>query len=163
MTSNSTQTHPVRSAEVGTFVAMSWSRPTPQGAIPYILAFSLGDGTDGPQGSSAAVEQLMHNCQLSPDDGLIDGSSRPSMPVGLLVVDGSVVLSMPQINTPIVPSSQWLTDVAERGYACLLITTRTWPGGELTDTDKLAAFANDEETLKLSAKVLLPARSLRDR
>ncbi|MFF3350404.1 DUF5949 family protein [Streptomyces sp. NPDC002779] len=163
MTSNSTQTHPVRSAEVGTFVAMSWSRETPQGAIPYILAFSLGDGDGGPESSAAAVEQLIHNCQLTPDDGLIDGSLRPSMPISLLVVDGSVVLSMPQINAPIVPSNQWLADVAERGYACLLITTRTWPGGELNDTDALAAFANDEETLKLSAKVVLPARKLRDR
>ncbi|MEV6963198.1 DUF5949 family protein [Streptomyces sp. NPDC051207] len=162
MTSNSTQTHPVRSAEVGSFVAMSWSRETPQGAIPYILVFSLGDGTSGPEGSATAVEQLIHNCQLSTDDGLIDGSLRPSMPISLLVVDGSVVLTMPQINTPIIPSNQWLTDVTERGYACLLITTRTWPGGELTDTDALAAFANHEETLKHSAKIVLPTRKLRD-
>ncbi|MGW7265887.1 DUF5949 family protein [Streptomyces sp. NPDC054842] len=163
MTSNSTETRPVRSAEVGTFVAMSWSRETPQGAIPYVLAFSLGDGENGPEGSSAAVEQLMHNCGLSVDEGLVDGSSRPSMPVRLLVVDGSVVLSMPQINAQIVPSDQWLAVVAERGYACLILTTRTWPGGELTDNDALAAFANDEETLKLSANVVLPARKLRDR
>jgi hypothetical protein len=142
---------------------MSWSRETPQGAIPYILAFSLGDGDNGPEGSAAAVEQLMQNCQLSTEEGLVDGSSRPSLPISLLVVDGSVVLTMPQINAQIVPSNQWLADVAERGYACLLLTTRTWPGGELTDSDALAAFANDEETLKLSAKVVLPARRLRDR
>ncbi|MFI9152610.1 DUF5949 family protein [Streptomyces sp. NPDC053367] len=163
MTSNSTQTQSVRSAEVGTFVAMSWSRETPQGAIPYVLAFSLGDGDNGPEGSAAAVEQLMRNCQLSTEEGLVDGSSRPSLPISLLVVDGSVVLTMPQINAQIVPSNKWLADVAERGYACLLLTTRTWPGGELTDNDALAAFANDEETLKLSAKVVLPARKLRDR
>jgi hypothetical protein len=153
----------VRSAEVGTFVAMSWSRETPQGAIPYVLAFSLGDGENGPEGSAAAVEQLMHNCGLSIDEGLVDGSSRPRMPVSLLVVDGSVVLSMPQINAQIVPSDQWLAAVAERGYACLILTARTWPGGELTDNDALAAFANDEETLKRSANVVLPARKLRAR
>ncbi|MEU1039857.1 DUF5949 family protein [Streptomyces sp. NPDC005551] len=163
MTSNSTETRPVRSAELGTLVAMSWSRDTPQGAVPYVLAFSLGDGENGPEGSSAAVEQLMHNAGLSMDEGLVDASARPSLPVGLLVVEGSAVLTMPQINAQIVPSAAWLAAIAERGCACLVLTTRPWPGGELDDNDALAAFANDEETLKSSATVVLPARKLRDR
>ncbi|MFF3485639.1 DUF5949 family protein [Streptomyces sp. NPDC002701] len=163
MTSNSTEARPVRSAELGTLVAMSWSRETPQGNVPYILACSLGDGEQGPEGSSASVAQLLHNAGLSTEEGLVDASTRPALPISLLVVDGSIVLTMPQINAQIVPSAEWLKAVAERGCACLVLTTRPWPGGDLDDNEALAAFANDEETLKAAATVALPARKLRDR
>ncbi len=153
----------MRSAELGTLVAVSWSRETPQGSVPYILACSLGDGERGPDGSSASVAQLLHNCGLSTEEGLVDASARPALPISLLVVDGSIVLTMPQINAQLVPSGPWLDAVAERGCACLVITTRPWPGGDLDDNEALAAFANDEETLRAAAVVALPARSLRDR
>ncbi len=153
----------MRSAELGTLVAMSWSRPTPQGHVPYILACSLGDGEQGPEGSSASVAQLVQNCGLSTEEGLVDASTRPALPISLLVVDSSIVLTMPQINAQIVPSAQWIESVAERGCACLVLTTRPWPGGDLDDKEAIAAFANDEETLAAAAVVALPARRLRDR
>ena len=153
----------MRSAELGTLVAMSWSRRTPQGSVPYILACSLGDGERGPEGSSASVAQLLHNAGLSVEEGLVDASARPALPISLLVVEGSIVLTMPQVNAQIIPSAEWLDAVAERGCACLVLTTRPWPGGDLSDNETLAAFANDEETLRAAAAVALPARRLRDR
>ncbi|MFE1163781.1 DUF5949 family protein, partial [Streptomyces sp. NPDC058829] len=47
MTSISTDTRPLRTADLGTLVIMSWSRETPDGDVPFLLACSLGDGEAG--------------------------------------------------------------------------------------------------------------------
>lgn len=161
MTSISPDTRPLRTADLGTLVIMSWSRETPDGDVPFLLACSLGDGEGGPEATPVAVERLLRHSRLSVGDGVLDATRLPSLPIGLLVVPGAAALTMPGINAQFVPTPQWRTAVDERGYACLIFATRPWPGGEPGDAKAVAAFANHEDTLASAAQVVLPVRSLR--
>lgn len=164
MTSTSSETRPFRAADLGTLVVMAWSGAAPDGDMPYLLAYSLGDGASGPEASSAAVEQLLLSLGLPLGDELVDAAGRPSLPLSLLVEAGRAVVNMPHLNAQCLPPPEWLAAVGQRGYAYLVFTTRPWPAaepGKPVDPETLAAFAGAAETLHAAAHVLLPARSLR--
>jgi hypothetical protein len=161
VTSIPTEPRPLRTADLGTLVIMSWSRETPDGDVPFLLACSLGDGEGGPEASPAAVEALLSRSGLSVGDGVLEATRLPNLPVSLLVVPGAAALTMPGVNAQFVPTPQWRKAVDERGYACLIFTTRVWAGGEPGDGEAVAAFANDASTLASAAQVVLPVRSLR--
>ncbi|KUN72772.1 hypothetical protein AQJ46_10195 [Streptomyces canus] len=164
MTTTSSETHPLRSADPGTLVIMAWSGEAPDGHdMPYLLACSLGDAPDGPEAATAAVEKLLNDNGLPVGGDLVDGNVRPSLPVTLLVVAGHAVVTMPRLNAKCPVRPQWLAAVAKRGYAYFVFTTRPWPeaSGQSVTPDELAAFAGSDETLKAAAHIVLPARSLR--
>ncbi|MFI8193763.1 DUF5949 family protein [Streptomyces sp. NPDC085946] len=154
-------TQPFSTADLGTFLLMSWLRENPQGDVPCLLACCLGNGAGGPAGSSAAVGQLLRSAGLAVGGDIVDGTRRPGTAMSLLVVPGSAMLTMPRFTTQFVPPAGWLETVAARGFAYLLMTTRPWPDAEPGDPGTLVSFVADEETRKAAAQVLLPARSLR--
>ncbi|MGW2488722.1 DUF5949 family protein [Streptomyces sp. NPDC001606] len=162
MTSSSTETRP---ADLGTLVVLAWSGEAPDGSdMPYLLAYSLGDAEGGPEVTAAAVEQLLTGNGLPVGGELVDGTSRPSLPVSLLVEAGQAVVRMPQLVAQADAPPEWLAAVAERGYAYLVFTTRAWPEGRPgrpVEAADLAAFAGAEETLNAAAHIVLPATSLR--
>ncbi|MEG8275204.1 DUF5949 family protein [Streptomyces sp. AHA2] len=162
MTSISPETQSVSTDDLGSLVLQSWPGPTPGGNVPYLLACSLGDGPGGPQATSKAVEQLLTGAGLPPGEGLVHATQRPGLPVSLLVVPGSAVLTVQNLRAQFVPPENWLQAVAELGFAYLIFATRPWPAGtEPGDVRTLAAFTSDEETMTSSSHVVLPARSLR--
>ncbi|WP_399881173.1 DUF5949 family protein [Streptomyces sp. BBFR51] len=162
MTSISTDPRPLRTADLGTLVIMSWSRETPDGDVPFLLACSLGDGEGGPEATPAAVEGLLSRAGLAVGGGgVLDAGVLPALPVGLLVVPGAAALTMPGVNAQFVPTPQWRAAVDARGYACLIFATRPWSGGEPGDPEAVAAFANHADTLSSAAQLVLPVRSLR--
>jgi hypothetical protein len=125
---------------LGSLVVLSWrGTPSPAGDVPYLLACSLGDGTNGPEATSKAIEQVLTGTGLPPGDDLVHATQRPSVPVGLLVVPGSAVLTVQHLKSRFVPPETWLKAVGELGYA----------------------FTSDEDVLASAAHVVLPARSLR--
>ncbi|WP_324789503.1 DUF5949 family protein [Streptomyces sp. H51] len=157
MTTPPRATPSLRTSDLGKIVVMAWNRPTERGTLPYLLACSLGDR----EHSSAAVEQLLLSTGLTVGGDVVDATRRSDLPVSLLVVPGSAVFTMPHITAQFVPPEGWLAAAEEQGIACLVFTTRPWAGGDPGDYGALAAFANDEETLKSSARVVVPARGLR--
>ncbi|MFE5138232.1 DUF5949 family protein [Streptomyces fagopyri] len=164
MTSTSSETRPFRAVDLGTLAVMAFSGEAPDGDMPYLLAYSLGDGEGGPGASTVAIEELLRNNGLPVGDTLLDGSRQPSLPLTLLVEAGQAVVTMPYLNAQCVVPPEWLAAVGERGYAYFLFATRAWPEaepGRPVAPESLAAFAGDEETLLSAAHVLLPARSLR--
>ncbi|GGN54638.1 hypothetical protein GCM10011579_013920 [Streptomyces albiflavescens] len=165
MTSTSSETRPFRVADLGTLAVMAFSGDAPDGDMPYLLAYSLGDAEGGPEGTSAAIERLLRKNGLPVGDRLIDGSRRPSLPLALLVEAGQAVVTMPAyLKAQCVAPPEWLAAVGERGYAYFLFATRAWPEatpGKPVAPESLAAFAGDEETLLSAAHVLLPVRNLR--
>ncbi|WP_133911403.1 DUF5949 family protein [Streptomyces sp. NBC_00582] len=165
MTSTPSATRPFSVAELGTLVVMPWSGEAPDGGdMPYLLAYSLGDADGGAATTAAAIERLLTDNGLPVGGDLVDGTERPSLPVGLLVTAGAAVLTMPMLNAQCVPPPEWLDAVEARGYAYLVFTTRPWPEavpGKAVEPEALAAFAGAEETLTAAAHVVLPARSLR--
>ncbi|MFB9507957.1 DUF5949 family protein [Streptomyces aurantiacus] len=161
-TSPSSGTHPSSAANLGTLVVMAWSGAHPDGDMPYLLAYSLGDGQGGPEGSAVAVEQLLSANGLPLGDTVVDATRQPSFPVSLLVEAGQAVVSMTELKARCPVPPEWLAAVGERGYAYLLFTTRPWPEaepGKPVEPAALAAFAGDEETLKNAAHALVPAGS----
>ncbi len=155
---------PFRAADLGTLVVMAWSGTTPDGDMPYLLAYSLGDSGGGPDAASAAVERLLLSAGLSLGEGLVDAAACPSLPMSLLVEAGQAVVTMFHLNVQCVPPREWLAAVGRRGHAYLVFTTRPWPAaepGKPVAPETLCAFAGAEETLRAAAHVLLPARSLR--
>ncbi|WP_435225824.1 DUF5949 family protein [Streptomyces sp. Tue6028] len=164
MTSTPSETRPFRAADLGTLAVMAFSGETPDGDMPYLLAYSLGDGAGGPEASATAVEQLLTSNGLPVGETLLDASRKPSLPLSLLVEAGQAVVTMPHLNAQCVAPPEWLAAVAERGYAYFLFATRAWPEaqpGKPVAPESLSAFAGDEETLLSAAHVLLPARTLR--
>ncbi|MDQ0990990.1 DUF5949 family protein [Streptomyces sp. V3I7] len=164
MTSTPSPTHPFRAAELGTIVMLAWSGEASDGAdMPYLLAYSLGDAEGGPGMTAAAVQRLLRDNGL-PLGKLVDGTTRPSLPITLLVEGGQAVVTMPPLNAQCPAPPEWLAAVRQRGCAYLLFTARPWPEGRPgtpVDPPALAAFAGADETLNAAAHVLLPARSLR--
>ncbi|MFJ3229640.1 DUF5949 family protein [Streptomyces sp. NPDC086787] len=165
MTSTPSQTRPFRVADLGTLVVLPWSGEAPDGAhTPYLLAYSLGDAAGGPQATAAAVEQLLARNGTPAGGEPVDGTTKSSLPVTLLVEAGQAILTMPQLRVQCAVPPEWLAAVAERGYAYLVFTTRPWPEakpGVPVAPEALAAFAGAAETLVAAAHITLPARSLR--
>jgi hypothetical protein len=164
VTTTSSATRPFRAADLGTLVVLAWSGEAPGGDMPYLLAYSLGDGESGPEGSAAAVEALLRANGLHPGDQLVDGTQRPGLPVTLLAEAGQAVVTMPYLNAQCAVPPQWLAALRERGHAYFLFATRPWPEaapGRPVEPERLAAFAGAEETLTTAAHVLVPALSLR--
>ncbi|MET9684911.1 DUF5949 family protein [Streptomyces coeruleorubidus] len=158
----SPETQSVHTDDLGSLVVQSWRDTTPDGDVPYLLACSLGDGANGPEATSKAIEQLLTDAGLPPGEGFVPATQRPSLPVALLVVPGSALLTVRHLKSQSVPPETWLDAVGELGYAYLIFATRPWPeGAEPGDVEALAAFTADEEVLTSAAHVVLPARSLR--
>ncbi|MER7406129.1 DUF5949 family protein [Streptomyces sp. NPDC000070] len=162
MTSISPETQSVHVDDLGSLVVLSWRGTTPAGDVPYLLACSLGDGANGPEATSKAIEQVLTDAGLPPGEGLVHATRRPGLPVGLLVVPGSAVLTVRHLKSQFVPPETWLKAVGELGYAYLIFATRPWPeGAEPGDVETLAAFTSDDDVISSAVHVLLPARSLR--
>jgi len=164
MTSTLSETRPFPAADLGTLAVIAWSGEAPDGDMPYLLAYSLGDGAGGPEASTAAVEQLLRANGLSIGEGLVDGSGLPSLPIRMLVESGLAVVSMLHFSAQCGAPPEWLAAVGERRFAYFVFTTRPWPEaepGRPVEPEALTSFVGDDETLKNAAHVLLPVRNLR--
>ncbi|MFE8946472.1 DUF5949 family protein [Streptomyces sp. NPDC007856] len=164
MTSTSSATLASGLADLGTIVVLAWSGEAPDGDMPYLLAYPLGDAEGGPEASSSAVRRLLESNGLPVGGDLVDGDGRPGLPVSLLVEAGQAVLRMKQLVAQADAPPEWLAAVGRRGHAYLVFTTRAWPEaepGKPVEAAALARFAGAEETLTAAAHVVLPATSLR--
>ncbi|MGW2460670.1 DUF5949 family protein [Streptomyces sp. NPDC004457] len=157
---------PLRATDLGTLALLAWMARNEEGAgrTPCLLACSLGDGPGGPQGASAAVARLLDDMRLPVGGDPVDGTTRPSLKVSMLVVAGQIVLQMPDVTTQVTPPAEWLEAVGRLGYTYFMFTTRvcptTGPRRPVAGAE-LAAFAGAPETTNAAAHVYLPARSLR--
>ncbi|MEU0048648.1 DUF5949 family protein [Streptomyces sp. NPDC006184] len=166
MTSVSSDTRPFRAADLGTLALLAWMarNEVGDGRTPCLLACSLGDGPDGPEAASAAVGRLLDDMGLPVGGEPVDGTTRPSLKVSMLVVAGQIVLQMPGVSNQVSPPAEWLSAVEELGYAYFMLTTRICPstGPRRAATgEALAAFAAAPDTVNAAAHLYLPARSLR--
>ncbi|MGW9024217.1 DUF5949 family protein [Streptomyces sp. NPDC055722] len=164
MTTTPSDTRPFRAVDLGTLVVLAWSGQAPDGDMPYLLAYSLGDGANGPEGSEAAVAALLRNDGLNLGGEVVDGAQRPGLPMTLLAEAGQAVLTMPYLNAQCSVPPEWFAAVRTRGFAYFMFATRPWPEaapGRPVAPERLASFAGAVETLSTAAHVLLPTRNLR--
>ncbi|MFF1378384.1 DUF5949 family protein [Streptomyces sp. NPDC058308] len=166
MTSTSSEQRPFQPTDLGTLAVLAWSgeHPEDEKDMPFLLAYSLGDTEEGPEGTAQAMRTLLAETGLPMGGPLLDGAHNPSLPVSLLVEGDNAVVNMPHLNAQCGVPPEWIAAVKLRGHAYFMITTRAWPEakpGEPVPEEGLAAFAGAEETMLNAAHCLLPARSLR--
>ncbi|MFI8104055.1 DUF5949 family protein [Streptomyces sp. NPDC086023] len=164
MTSTHTESA-VRGNQLGTLSVLAWIGDPEEGHdIPYLLAYSLGDGEGGPEAGEAAVRALLEKTGLPIGDVVLDGTRLPSLPVTVLVEAEQAVLTMPGMNVQCPAPPEWVAAADELGQVYFLFATRPWPEatpGRPVSPEQLQAFAGDEGVLTSSAHCLLPVTKLR--
>ncbi|MFD0270538.1 DUF5949 family protein [Streptomyces sp. NPDC127106] len=150
---------------LGTLSVLAWIGDPAEGHdMPYLLAYSLGDGPQGPAAAEAAARALLAENKLSVGDKVEDGRGDPAgFPVQIVLADNQVALTLPGLNATCTVPDEWVEAAKESGQAYFLFATRPWPEavpGRPVDAATLQAFAGDEEVLATSAHCLLAVRRL---
>ncbi|GFH36425.1 DUF5949 family protein [Streptomyces pacificus] len=166
MTSTSSAVRAIRPARLGTLVVIAWSgeHPDDERDMPFLLAYALGDGDGGPEGTEAAARELLDTVGLPVGAECVDAAESAGLPVTLLVEAGQAVLTMPHLTVQCAVPPQWLAAVRERSHVYFIFATRPWPDaapGVPVTEDQLRRFVGDEAVLSTSAHCLLPVRQLR--
>ncbi|GAA3372636.1 DUF5949 family protein [Streptomyces sannanensis] len=167
MTSTPATAAELTPAQLGTLTVIAWTGEPVDGEqepLPFLLAYSLGDGIGGPEAGARAVRLLLARTGLPVGTEPVDASAGPPLPVTLLVQAGQVVLTMPYLHVQSAVPPEWLAASRRHGRVYFMFTTRPWPqaaAGRPVSDEALRSFVGDEETLKETAHVLLPVSSLR--
>ncbi|MFJ2176966.1 DUF5949 family protein [Streptomyces sp. NPDC087851] len=167
MTSTNTAAgHAQYAALLGTLSVIPWTSDPASGerTAPFLLAYSLGDGRDGPEAGEEAMRTVLADIGLRPGSELIDVAQSPNIPIKLIVEAGRAVLTMPYLNAQCPVPPEWEQDARDTGQVYFLVATRPWaegtPGRPVGE-EQLRAFAGDEQMLLSAAHCLLPVRGLR--
>ncbi|MEU5218817.1 DUF5949 family protein [Streptomyces sp. NPDC020807] len=150
---------------LGTLTVIPWSsEPTAESAgTPFLMAYSLGDGRDGPEAGQQAMRTALEAMNLSVGDRLFDLEKDSGINATLLVEGGSVALTLPFLKVQCPVPAEWQAAAQERGQVYLICSVRPWPEavpGQPVDEAQLRAFVSDEAMLAESAHVLMPVRRL---
>ncbi len=164
-TANSTR-DTVQQGQLGTLSVLPWTGDPEAGHdTPYLLVYSLGDGTDGPEAGEAAALGLIEKVGLKTGGGMADATQASfSSPIRLLVEGGSAVLTMPAVSAQCPAPAEWLAAAEARQSVHLIIASRPWteavPGRPVTE-EMLQNYLGDEQTLLTAGHVLVPVSRLR--
>ncbi|MFE7602897.1 DUF5949 family protein [Streptomyces sp. NPDC057494] len=150
---------------LGTLTVIPWSsEPSAESAgTPFLMAYSLGDGRDGPEAGQQAMRAALESMGLSVGDRLFDLGQDAGIKATLLVEGGSAVLTLPFLKVQCPVPDEWQAAAREQGKVYFICSVRPWSGGvpgQPVDEALLRAFVSDEEMLADSAHVLLPVRRI---
>ncbi|KOU39214.1 DUF5949 family protein [Streptomyces sp. WM6378] len=165
MTSPASAVEPSRAVLLGSVVVIAWSgeHPDETGDVPFLMAYSLGDGTEGPEGAEAAARALLDELGM-PAGSVLDKDRGAALPVTLIVQGGQAVLTMPSLTVQCPVPPEWLVAAGKRGTVQFMFATRSWPRarpGIAVSEEQLRAFAGDEDTISTAGHCVLPVRRLR--
>lgn len=150
---------------MGTLVVIPWAGEHHQDGrdMPFLMAYSLGDGPDGPESGQEAALAVAEEVGLPVGGEILDGSLG-RIPVKVLVEGGKAVVSMPYLHAACPVPEQWTAAARDRGTVYFILATRPWPeaspGRALTE-QALQNFAADPEVLGTAAHCLVPVTSLK--
>ncbi|MBM9505795.1 DUF5949 family protein [Actinacidiphila acididurans] len=153
-------------SRLGTLAVIPWAGEHPEdGAdIPFLMAYSLGDGIEGPSGTEAAVLAATEEIGLPVGGMILDLAYVPRTDVKVLVEGGKAVLTMPYLHVTCPVPDEWTTAARLRGSVYLIFASRPWPeaapGAEVGE-EALRAFAGDHDVLTTAAHCLVPVGSVR--
>ncbi|SEC61551.1 hypothetical protein SAMN05428939_2816 [Streptomyces sp. TLI_105] len=132
-------------------------------ATPFLMAYSLGDGRDGPEAGQQAMRAALESMNLSVGDRLFDLEKDAGINATLLVEGGSAVLTLPFLKVQCPVPEEWEAAARAQGKVYFLCSVRPWSEGvpgQPVDEARLRAFVSDEEMLADCAHVLLPVRRI---
>ncbi|MEV6011803.1 DUF5949 family protein [Streptomyces sp. NPDC051976] len=166
MSQTNTAPNPTLQRRIGTFMVMGWAGEHSDDGrdMPFLMAYSLGDGPEGPEAGQEALLAVAEEIGLPVGGAILDVSQAPRVSVRLLVEGGKAVLSMPYLHAACPMPEQWVAAAHDRGAVYLILATRPWPeatpGRALTE-EQLQAFAGDAETLGTAAHCIVPISTLK--
>ncbi|MFD8015053.1 DUF5949 family protein [Streptomyces sp. NPDC058955] len=148
---------------LGTLTVIPWSsEATAESAgTPFLMAYSLGDGRDGPEAGQQALRAALEAMGLSVGDRLFDLEKDAGISATLLVEAGTAALTLPFLKVQCPVPAEWQAAARESGKVYFLCSVRPWAEGvpgQPVDEDRLRAFVSDEATLADCAHVMLPVR-----
>jgi hypothetical protein len=151
-------------SRMGTLVVIPWAGSHEDGEdTPFLLAYSLGDGVDGPAAGQEAVLAAAEEIGLPVGGAILDVAQARKVDARLLVEGGKAVLTMPYLKVTCPVPEQWTAAARARESVYVILASRPWPeavpGAEVTEED-LRAFAADEEVLGSAAHFTVPVGSL---
>ncbi|MFE6845912.1 DUF5949 family protein [Streptomyces sp. NPDC057686] len=152
-------------SQLGTLSVLAWIGDPSEGHdIPYLLAYTLGDGPQGREAGEKAARGLLEEIGLPIGDVVMDGTRNPAaFPVQIVLADNQVALTMPGLNATCTAPDEWVAAANESGQAYFLFATRAWPEavpGQPVAPETLQEFAGDEAVLTGSAHCVLAVRRL---
>ncbi|MFE9402089.1 DUF5949 family protein [Streptomyces sp. NPDC006530] len=165
MTSASSAVQPSRAALLGSLIVIAWCGEQPDGSgdVPFLMAYPLGDGVQGPEGAEVAARALLEEIGM-PAGSVVDQSHGGSFPLTLIVQAGRAVLTLPTMTAQCPAPPEWLAAAEKCGTVQFMFATRSWPEalpGVAVSDEQLRAFAGDEATITTAGHCLLPIRRLR--
>ncbi|MFF5500822.1 DUF5949 family protein [Streptomyces roseolus] len=148
---------------LGTLTVIPWSSEVTEDSAgtPFLMAYSLGDGRDGPEAGQQAMRAALESMGLSVGDRLFDLEQDAGISASLLVEAGTAVLTLPFLKVQCPVPAEWQAAARETGKVYFLCSVRPWAEavpGQPVDEDRLRAFVSDEGTLAECAHVMLPVR-----
>lgn len=148
---------------LGTLTVIPWSsEATAESAgTPFLMAYSLGDGRDGPEAGQQALRAALEAMGLSVGDRLFDLEKDAGISATLLVEAGTAALTLPFLKVQCPVPAEWQVAARESGKVYFLCSVRPWAEGvpgQPVDEDRLRAFVSDEAMLADCAHVMLPVR-----
>lgn len=151
-------------SRLGTLVVIPWAGADEDGDdMPFLMAYSLGDGVDGPEAGRQAVLEAAEEIGLPVGGVVLDVAQAQKADVRVLVAGGKAVLSMPYLRVTCPVPDQWSAAAQARDAVYVILASRPWPeaapGVEITE-ETLRDFAADEEVLRTAAHCLVPVSSL---
>jgi hypothetical protein len=152
-------------SRLGTLVVIPWAgEHQDDGAdMPFLMAYTLGDGVAGPEGTRQAVLEAAAEIGLPVGGAILEIGTLPKPPVKVLVEGGQAVLTMPYLHVNCPVPQEWTAAARARGSVYLILASRPWPqaapGTTLTE-EELRAFAADPEVLGSAAHCLVPVSTL---
>ncbi|MCX5199004.1 DUF5949 family protein [Streptomyces sp. NBC_00249] len=152
-------------SQLGTLSMLAWIGDPAEGHdIPYLLAYTLGDGPQGREAGEKAACGLLEEIGL-PINVVMDSKLAPGkFAVEIVLMPGNqVTLTLPGMNATCVAPEEWVAAAKDGGQAYFLFATRAWPeaapGRPVTD-EVLRAFAGDESVLTSSAHCVVEVKIL---
>jgi hypothetical protein len=166
MSQTNTAPDPTLQRRIGTFMMMGWAGENHDDGrdMPFLMAYSLGDGPDGPEAGQEALLAVAAEIRLPVGGTILDVSHARRVSVRLLVEGGKAVLSMPYLHAACPMPERWVAAAHDRGAVYLILASRPWPEatpGRVLTEEQLQAFAGDEETLSTAAHCIVPVGTLK--
>jgi hypothetical protein len=153
-------------SRLGTLVVIPWAGVYAEdgGDMPFLMAYSLGDGVGGPAAGEDAVLAAAAEIGLPVGGAILDVAHAPKTAVTVLVEGGKAVLTMPYLHAACPVPDEWTAAARARGAVYVILASCPWPeaapGVEVSE-EMLRAFAGDPDVLGTAAHFLVPVSSLR--
>ncbi|MFD7746839.1 DUF5949 family protein [Streptomyces sp. NPDC059698] len=152
-------------AQLGTQILIGWSgrQPGADQDTAFLLAYSLGDGQDGPEVGREAMRAALGRAGLRVGGPIQDAAESSRVQAKLLVQAGQAVLTLPHLSAQYPAPAEWLAATQGQGQVYGMFATAPWPEavpGHPVGEDRLRAFVTDEDVVRTAAHCLLPVRSL---